>query len=181
MATSTPTPPDDATPPSAEAAPLPGRQQVLDTLADQAAAIDELIALARQTVRVFDYDLSETGWNTPGRAEKLARFLRGHPGARLEIIVHDTRWLERYGPRLTNLVRQFAHAITIYRTGPEARFAMDPLVIVDGRHFLHRHHVDHPKATFAIDAPQAASPLVQRFQEIWGTGEPGITATVLGL
>jgi hypothetical protein len=181
MATSTPTPPDDAALPRDEAAQTPGHQRVLETLADQAAAIDELIGLARQTVRVFDHDLSETGWNSPGRAEKLARFLRGNPGARLEIIVHDTQWLERYGPRLANLLRQFAHAITIYRTGPGARSVMDPLVIVDGRHFLHRHHVDHPKATLAIDSPHAASPLVQRFQEIWGTGEPGLSATVLGI
>lgn len=176
MATSTPTPPDDA----AAAPPVP-RQQVLDTIAAQTAAIDELIGLARHTIRVFDYDLSETGWNGAARTEKLAAFLRTNRGARLEIIVHDTRWLEHSGARLTNLLKRFAHAITIYRTGPDAKGAMDPLVIVDDRHFLHRYHVEQPRATLAIDEPQAANPLVKRFEEIWATGEPGITATVLGL
>lgn len=176
MATSTPTPPDDKS-----AAPPPERQQALDTLADQTAAIDELIALARHSIRVFDYDLSETGWNGVARTEALARFLRGNPNTRLDIIVHDTQWIERYGARLTSLVRRFAHAVTIQRTGSEARAAMDPLVIVDGRHFLHRHHVDHPMATLGIDAPHAANPLMRRFEEIWATGEPGVTATTLGL
>jgi len=29
--------------------------------------------------------------------------------------------------------------------------------------------------------PQAARPLATRFDEIWATGEPGLTGTVLGL
>ena len=58
---------------------------------------------------------------------------------------------------------------------------MDPLVIVDGRHFLHRFHVDQPRAALAIDDPAAARPLVTRFEEIWATGEPGLSGTVLGL
>lgn len=176
MATSTPTPPPDpaATPPAP-------RQQTLDTIAGQTAAIDELIGLARHTIRVFDHDLSETGWNSAARAEKLAAFLRSNVGAKLEIIVHDTRWLESFCPRMTSLLKRYAHAITIYRTGPDAKGAMDPLVIVDGRHYLHRYHVDQPRATLAFDSPHAANPLVKRFEEIWATGEPGVNATVLGL
>ena len=52
---------------------------------------------------------------------------------------------------------------------------MDPLVIVDGRHFLHRFHVEQPRAALAIEEPQLARPLVKRFEEIWATGEPGLT------
>ena len=33
----------------------------------------------------------------------------------------------------------------------------------------------------AIDMPAGARPLVTRFEEIWATGEPGLTGTVLGL
>ena len=70
---------------------------------------------------------------------------------------------------------------TIYRTGPEARSAMDPLLIVDSRHFLHRFHIDQPRAALAIEQPALARPLVMRFEQIWTTGEPGLSATVLGL
>jgi len=36
-------------------------------------------------------------------------------------------------------------------------------------------------AVLGVDAPQDARPLVTRFEEIWATGEPGLTGTTLGL
>ncbi len=154
---------------------------MLSSVAEQVAAIDRLIDLARESIRVFDRDLSETGWNATARAERLAGFLRASRTARLDIVVHDTRWIESSCPRLTNLLRTFGHAITLYRTGAEARSAMDPLMIVDGKHFLHRFHVDQPRAALAIEQPAATRPLATRFDEIWATGEPGLSGTTLGL
>lgn len=174
MASSTSTPAD------AGAAPAP-QHQTLTTLAEQVAAIDRLIGLARQSIRVFDGDLSQMGWNSPARSELLTKFLEGASHARLDIIVHDTRWIAASCPRLTALLRLWSHAITIYRTGAEAQAAADPLVIVDARHYLHRFHIEQPRAALAIDAPNEARALVSRFDEIWATGEPGITATTLGL
>ncbi len=54
-------------------------------------------------------------------------------------------------------------------------------MIVDGRHFLHRFHVEQPNAELGIEQPLAAKPFVERFEEIWASGEPGVSATVLGL
>jgi hypothetical protein len=176
MASSTPTP-GDATPASAREP----RQQVLDTIAEQVAAIDELVDIAEHTIRVFDDDLSEMGWNRPARAEKLAAFLRRSRTAKLDIIVHDTTWLECSGARMMNLLRTYSGAITVYRTGAEAKAAMDPLIIVDNRHFLHRFHVEQPRAALAIEEPHLVRPLVDRFNEIWATGEAGLSGTVLGL
>jgi hypothetical protein len=169
MATSTSAPPERAA------------SQEIDTLAAQITAIDTLIGLARHSIRVFDVDLSQTAWNSAARVDALHAFLRSSRDARLQIIVHDTRYLETSCPRLVALLRQQSAAMTIYRTGSEARDAMDPLVIVDDRHFLHRFHAGQSRATLALDAPAAAKPLVQRFEEIWATGEPGMGAGVLGL
>jgi hypothetical protein len=171
---------DSSTSPDPTAAPQP-RETQLDTIAAQAAAIDELIGLAAHKLQVFDVDLCDCGWSSAKRAEALGAFFRRNPAARLELIVHDTRWLEASCPRLMNLLQRHSYAITVYRTGPEARVAMDPLVIADGRHFLHRFHIDQPRAALAIGMPQEARPLVARFEEIWATGEPGVTGTVLGL
>jgi len=154
---------------------------MLMTIGEQVAAIDELIQLARESIRVFDRDLSDMGWNDAARAERLIAYLRRDRNARLDIIVHDTRWIESSCARLTNLLRTFSHAITVYKTGAEAREAMDPLIVVDGRHFLHRFHIDQPRASLAIEQPVAAKPLVTRFEEIWATGEPGVAGTTLGL
>jgi hypothetical protein len=157
------------------------RETRLDTVAAQTAAIDELIGMARQKLQVFDIDLSQTGWETAARAANLAAFLRRAPAARIDIIVHDTRWIQGSCPRLTNLLRQYAHGITVYQTGQEAKVAMDPLLIADGRHYLHRFHIDQPRAVLVVENPQQTSPLVTRFEEIWATGEPGMAGTVLGL
>jgi hypothetical protein len=170
MDTSSPTPPEPPT----------SREWRVDTIAEQSGAIDALIALAEQRIQVFDTDLAQCGWGSAARADALARFLRQR-NAVLQVIVHDTRWLESSAPRFVALLRQFGHAMTLYRTGAEARAAMDPLLLVDQRHFLHRFHIDQPRAAVAVDMPQVAKPLVARFEEIWATGEPGLAGTVLGL
>jgi len=153
----------------------------LATLAEQTAAIDELVVLARRRIRVFDQDLSQTGWNQQSRVDHLAAFLRATRGRRLDIIVHDTTYLETACPRMLKLLRAYSYAVTIYRTGPEARLATDPLLIVDDRHYLHRFHLGQPRAAMGIEQPEQTRPLASRFDEIWATGEPGINATVLGL
>jgi len=63
----------DPTPADAPAEP---RLVELSTLAEQTEAIETLIGLARQHIRVFDQDLSQTGWGSAGRADRLAAFLR---------------------------------------------------------------------------------------------------------
>ena len=163
--------------------PPPGlpREARLDSVAALAQAQDEVIALAQRHIKAFDVDLSWGGWNTGTRCDALSAYLRRAPGARLDIIVHDTRWIEAAGARLTALLARHAGAVTIYRTGAAARAAMDPLLIVDDLHFVHRPHVDWPRGTLSIGSPERAKPLVERFDEIWASGEPGVAASVLGL
>ena len=153
----------------------------LATIAEQTAAVDELIALARHHIQVFDQDLSQTGWNNAARTERLAAFLREVRGRRLDIIVHDTRYLESACPRMLKLLGVYGHAMSILQTGAEGKMATDPLLIVDGKHYLHRFHFDRPRAALGILQPEQAQPLVARFGEIWATGESGVNATVLGL
>jgi hypothetical protein len=163
-----------------DAAPEP-REATLASVAEQVAAIDEIVGYARTRLQVFDVDMKSGGWQRAVRVDALGRFLRGVRGARSEIILHDLRWLESASGRLLATLRQFPHAVTIYRAGPEARAAMDPLVIVDRQHCLHRFHVDQPRASLAVAQPAAIKPLCTRFDEIWATGEPGLSSSVLGL
>jgi len=151
------------------------------TVREQAVAIDELIALARHHIRVFDQDLSETGWSSAARVDRLASFLREVRGRRLDIIVHDTRYLQSACPRMIKLLRTYAHVMTIYQTGAEAKIATDPLLIVDGRHYLHRFHFEQPRAVMGVNQPEQTQLLATRFDQIWATGESGVSGTVLGL
>ena len=154
---------------------------MLDTVAAQTAAIDELIGRARASIRVFDVDLSETGWTSPARCDRLAAFLRRSRHARLDIIVHDTRYLERSCPRLRNLQRLHTGAIAIFRAGAQARIAMDPIVLVDDRHYLHRFNYERPRAALGIDEPRGTQALKLRFDDIWAMREEELPGTVLGL
>jgi len=157
-----------------------GREWRVETLAEQVAALDGIVALAQSRIQLFDVDLAQGGWERRERVDALARFLRQR-NARFDVIVHETRWIESSAPRFVHLLRQYGHAMTLYRTGAEAKTAMDPLLIVDQRHFVHRFHIDRPRASVAMDMPLAAKPLCARFDEIWATGEPGLAGTVLGL
>jgi hypothetical protein len=176
MVSSTPPPPDSASSPA-----IAARHEKLGTVAAQVAAIDELIGLAHHSIRVFDVDLSETGWNESTRAETIVAFLRASRNARLDIVVHDTGWIESSCPRLTRLLRHYGHRITIRRTSDDAKHAMDPLTIVDDRHYLHRLHAAQPRAVLGIAQPDETRPLVERFEAIWASAEPGVSASVLGL
>jgi hypothetical protein len=170
-----------ATSTSPEPGPDAPRVEQLTTIAEQSVAIDLLVGLAKRHVRVFDYDLSQTGWNDGGRMERITTFLREVRGRRLDIIVHDTRYIESACPRLLRLLQGYGHAISILRIGDEARVATDPLVIVDTSHYLHRFHFEQPRAALGIAQPDQAQLLAKRFDEIWATGEPGVSPTVLGL
>ena len=52
-----------STTPTPDEAPLPV-ERALASIAEQAEAIDALVDRALQSVRVFDVDLSEAGWNS---------------------------------------------------------------------------------------------------------------------
>ena len=159
-----------------------GRRLIeLSTLAEQTQAIDQLIALAQAHIRVFDQDLSQTGWQSAIRADHLAGFLRRGHGRKLDIILHDTRYLQAACPHLLALLKNYGHALTVYQTGSEGKVATDPLLIVDGKHYLHRFHFAQPRAALGVDQPEQAQPLASRFDEIWATGESCLSGTVLGL
>jgi hypothetical protein len=176
MVTSTPASPEG----SDANAPAP-RYERLSSIEEQVAAIDTLIDLAKLSIRVFDVDMSRMGWNGPARIDRLTKFLRGAPGARIEIVLHDLSFVASSCPRLLNLFRVYSHAMTIRKSGQDARAAMDPLMIVDGIHFLHRFNIAQPRAALSIGDAEAALPLVTRFDAISESAEPGLGASVLGL
>jgi hypothetical protein len=150
-------------------------------IADSLAAIDEVIASAQRTIKVFDISLSNRGFNTPARAEKLRHFLVAGRAHRLLIALHETELLQRENPRLLALLRQFPMSIEIHRTLAQARDASDPFVVADDHSVWHQLHFDQTRAIVALHSPADALPIAQRFDEIWDLSEPAVSATTLGL
>lgn len=167
-----------ATPASPEAVPetipfaLPSEYEPL---------LDRLLGLAASEVLVFDRDLKDGGWDARGRIAVLRGFLLGRHLSRMQIIVHDTIYIERYLPRLLFLLHDFSHKFSILRTVEDARNAWDAFVIVDGRHIAHRFHLDSPRGELALNAPLKARELRDRYDDILAFTEPGVNATQLGL
>jgi 50S ribosomal protein L16 3-hydroxylase len=149
--------------------------------ADSLAAIDEVIAAAQRTIRIFDFTLANRGFNSPARTERLRAFLVAGAPHRLLIALHDTDPLERECPRLLTLLRQFPMSIEIHRTLAQARNAMDPFVVADDHSVWHQLHYEQPRAIVAVHSPADAMPIAQRFDEIWELSEPAVSATTLGL
>ena len=149
--------------------------------AESQAAIDQVIDAAQRTLRIFDVSLSQRGFNSPERVERLRRFLVAGRAHRLLIALHETDLLERESPRLLALLRQFPMSIEIHRTVQQARRALDPFVVADDHSVWHQHHFDQPRAIVALNSPADAIPIMQRFDEIWQLSEPAVSATTTGL
>jgi hypothetical protein len=161
-------------------APQPSYRPIFG-VADSLAAIDEVIDRAQHTIRVFDVNLANRGFNAPQRAEKLRAFLVAGRSHRLLVALHETDLLERECPRLLTLLRQFPMSIEIHRTLGEARNANDPFVLADDHSVWHQQHYQQPRAIVALHSPPDALPIAQRFGEIWDLTEPAVSATTLGL
>lgn len=160
--------------------PEPSYRQ-LSSIAESQAAIDEVIATARTTLRLFDFTLGTRGFNSASRIEALRRFFVAGRSHRLLIALHEPETLERECPRLLTLLRQFPMSIEIHRTLAQARTAADPFIVADDHSVWHQLHHTQLRAIVALHSPADASPIAQRFDEIWELSEPAVSATTLGL
>ena len=145
------------------------------------AALDNVLALAANEILVLDRDLRDGDWNSVRRAELLQTFLLKHRTSRLQIIVHETLFIEAHLPRLLMLLREFSHKVEIRRTIEDGRNAWDAYVLVDGKHALNRFHQNVMRGELGIDAVDKVRELRERYDEIMVFSEPGVNATQLGL
>jgi hypothetical protein len=150
-------------------------------MAESLEAIDQVVASAQRTLRIFDVSLSMRGFNAPARAERLRELLVSGRAHRILVALHDTEPLHRENARLLGLLRQFPMSIEIHRTIAQARNAPDPFIIADDHSAWHQAHYTQPRAIVTLQSPPEVQPLLQRFEEIWELSEPAVSATTLGL
>jgi len=155
--------------------------QILSGNNDALTAIDAVIAQARRRLWIFDHTLKNRGYNAPPRYEALRSFMLGDRSRELRIVLHDTTGIEGYCPRLLMLLKQFSANMKIHRTIGVAREASDALVIADDAHFWRQLHYQHPRSVLTLHSPLDTKPLLDRFEEIWESAEPGVSAETSGL
>jgi len=160
--------------------PEPSYRRISGT-AESLEAIDQVIATAHTTLRLFDVTLANRGFNSIKRTEVLREFLLAGRAHRLLIALHEPETLDRDCPRLLQLLRQFPMSIEIHRTLAQARTALDPFIVADDHSVWHQLHYQQPRAIVALHSPVDASPIQQRFDEIWDQSELAVSATTAGL
>jgi hypothetical protein len=156
-------------------------RRLLGSRADFQAGIAELLALAQRTVRIFDPDLADYGFNAPAAEEKLNAFLLASRANRLMIVVHDTQYITQSCPRLMRLLRQYSHAISIYQTHEAIRNVEDVLMVVDDAHYLRRPQREQYNGVIVMHDAGETRGWLNRFGEIWEQSAPAVSATTIGL
>lgn len=158
---------------------MPGERK-LEGLAAYDAALDELLANATHTVRIFDKSIGRN-FNSPGRHELLAQFLLARRTNRVRIVLHETTHIVRDCPRLMMLLKRFSHGIAIHQTLQAARRVYDPFAVADDARFVRRFHYTDIRGEATIGDVAATSLLIKRFDEIWAASAPAVAATTIGL
>lgn len=153
---------------------LGSRRQYLD-------AFDALLATARCELRIFDPDCAQLELNAPERNAVLRRFLLASRDNRLYVAVHDPEHLRRGCPRMLDIVRDFSFAIAIHQTEGEAARVQDCFVLADMEHFLRRPVAARPRGVYVVNEYKDARLMRERFDEIWQSSVPAVSATTLGL
>jgi hypothetical protein len=148
---------------------------------DYEAALDLVIAEARDELLIFDQDFIHGAYSSLQRYKLIQFFLSENPLSKLTIILHSTHFFTTQCPRLFELLEAYGHKITVYETNDHAKIAKDCFVIADGRHYLRRFHIDQARFKFALDDPETAASLTQRFQELLDETANTVSATQLGL
>jgi hypothetical protein len=126
------------------------------------AAVDALLAGPCRELRVFDPDCAQLELNAPARADSLRRFLLTGRDQRL-------------------LVAEFSGSIAIHQTEGQAARAQDCFVLVDMEHFVRRPVAAAWRGVYARNEPQEARLIRERYDEIWQSSVPAVSATSLGL
>jgi hypothetical protein len=158
---------------------MPGERK-LGGLAAYEAALDELIANASHTVRVFDRNIGRN-FNTPQRCALMRQLLLANRTNRVYVVLHETSNIVRDCPRLIMLLKQFSHGLNIHQTLPAARRVYDPFTVADDTRFVHRFHYDDVRGVATVGDVADTRLLIKRFDEIWEASAPAVSATTIGL
>lgn len=161
-------------------APAPQRT-LLSSRSEYLAAADQLLALAEHELRIFEMDLNDFRLDTPARIDLLRAFLLRSPANRLWISVRDTDYVKQYCPRLIALLGNFASSMFIYRADGEAAKVQDCFVLADRAHVVRRPVAAQPRGVFILHDPREGLVMHERFNEIWDSSVPSVSANTSGL
>lgn len=156
-------------------------RELITSWADYQTAVDRLLAIACQTICIYDEDLVALKLESPNRLLSFKRILQtGHDDA-LRMAVRNTAPARQQHPKLQQLLTAYSHLAKARGTPAQLAHLRDNMFIVDDKHALIRFERDLPRSKLLIDEADELRPYLTRFREIWAEGGEDIGMSTLGL
>jgi hypothetical protein len=149
------------------------------TWADNAAAIDELIARAERTLDVIDQDLSLQGWETLARAEAL-RVAMHDRAVQIRLIVNDAKSIASTFPRLRNLLKTHGHRMTVLQTRAHPK-PEQFIAVADGQHSIFRPVLVQSRGFAYFDNLAKSTIYTSKVNVVWEFGGLRVFPEAFGL
>jgi hypothetical protein len=162
------------TPPEPKRTLIASRKEYLD-------AVEQLLAMVKRELRIFDPDLSELDFNSENRIASLRRILSGGRMHRVYIALHDVEYVTTRCPRLIELLLIHPSGLFISRTEGEAARAQDRFVLADENHVVRRPVATQARGALLLDDVHEGHGMRLRFDEIWESSTAAVSAAKTGL
>ena len=140
-----------------------------------------LLGLAQRELRIFDADLSELVIDTPHRIDLMRRFLLESRSNRVYIALHDIEFVRTNCPRLITLLGTFSGMLSIHGVHGYAARVQDCFVLCDAVHVIRRPVRSQARGVLLLNDFKEAHAMRERFNEIWESSVPSVSANTVGL
>jgi len=156
-------------------------RELITSWVDYQTAVDRLLAIAYQTICIYDEDLVALKLESPTRLLSFKRILQtGHDDA-LRIAVRNAAPIRQLHPKLQQLLTAYKHLAKVQETPAQLAHLRDCMFIVDDKHALIRFERNLPRSKLLIDEADELRSYLTRFREIWSEGGEDISTSTLGL
>lgn len=146
-----------------------------------ALAIERLLSVAGRDVFGMQHDLAALELSSTPTVAALERVLATRRGARVRLLVDDTRWIDSQAARLRSLQRRFAHALEIRMANPEDAVGEDSVLVVDQRHVLDLRIGRLVQGDLWLNHPLNARQWAEVFERRWAHAGHNLPVQPLGL
>ena len=150
-----------------------------ETPPDYVSALNTLLSGATRLIRIYDWDLSDGGYETPARIEFLKEFCK--QGRTIKILLADDSYLRQHAGQMMRLLSVWGHVLHVRVRDSEPPPARDCFVLADDKNVLKRHDKDEARGLMRLDARGDVAELAIRFDGEWDRAEKWVSAHTLGL
>ncbi len=152
-----------------------------NTPLEYANALDTLLVHASRSIRIYDWDLADGGYERPERIAHLKNFCKQGSGRKILVLLADDAWLTRHAGQLMHLLMVWGHVMEIRVRDSEPPPAQDCFALVDDYGVLKRFDKDNTKGVTRLDSRGDVVDLGIRFDSEWERAPGRVTPRALGL